>query len=274
MEIVGRGTTACVVRKAPGALTKILTNPAYAEDQGVLEALRALDPEGHHFVIGSIPKLRPPTTAERDILRQCKSNWHMVGDKLDTEVSEMVFIDMVDGGPTLARISQMIEAEVIPKLPLEQGVKLAIDVIDAVLLMHTAGYSHSDLHIHNVVIKGFPGEAVQEARLIDFGKTRSGITPLQVQQDAEGLKGILSKIVYATDDSNKHKWNCFKKEVGLLNKGIPKIPIKAEIRKCIDIQTDPSPLSDAPSSKRLRRFDMNAPLGKGLFEDESSRRLF
>lgn len=267
MEIVGRGTTACVIRKAPGAgahLTKILTNPAEAEDKAVLAALRALDPEGMHFVIGSDPELRAPTAAERAIVQECKRDWRMVGDKLDPAAPEMAFIDMMDGGPTLSRISGLIDDQKHQKLPFEQGVKLAIDVIDAVLRMHGAGYAHNDLHIHNVVVQGFPSHEGLHARLIDFGKTQRGITHVQVQKDADGLRGILAKIVYATDDSIEHKWNCFRREVGLPNKGNAKMPIKADIRKCIDVEADPLPSDTPRHSKKPRQFFLDGEAGPSM----------
>ena len=71
LELVGRGTTSCVVRTGPNRLVKIVSDPSQVESADVRAALLRLDPTQRRLAGPLSVVVRAPKEAEREALRRC-----------------------------------------------------------------------------------------------------------------------------------------------------------------------------------------------------------
>jgi len=245
MEILGRGTTSCVVRypEAPEVAVKILSDASLVESEAVLGALREIDPAGAFLAVPGAAVTRRPTRAERDILRLCRTRKPIRGDKLDPEVPKLTFTEMTNAGDSLSAISEEVGKGA---WTVTRAVETAVGVLEALALLHNAGWIHGDLHKHNVAI-----DAAGKVRLMDFGNMKP-MNAMVVRSDVKGVIQILDVLLTLANEQNDPvKYECFRQIYLTNRRGVGKIPERAELTGCVAAEAGPGPASPLRSGKRL-----------------------
>lgn len=259
LEIVGRGTTSCVVRTGPDALAKIVTNPAEVEKQEVRALLLALDPEQRRLAGPRSVIVRAPTAAEREALRRCAAEMRIPGgDKLQPEVAEATFVALPDAGESVGALKKRGA-----RLTVAQVAAILVDCIAALELLHRArahdvpgaiqGFAHGDVHEHNVAVR-FAADGTASARLIDFGLMKRRYEPATgayapISGDVQGLVGVADVLLSLVDrEAERARYECLRRALAAFRAGTKGLPGIGEIRGCVaEAPTGPSAGPAGPS---------------------------
>ena len=256
LEIVGRGTTSCVVRTGPNRLVKIVSDPAQVESADVRAALLRLDPEQRRLAGPLSVVVRAPTEAEREALRRCVRERPMKNEKMDPEAPLAAFVELMDAGDSIGalkeRIAQLEKRGLLTearraRLTVAQAAAILIDTIAALEMLHNAkthevkneprGWSHGDLHMFNVAVQFAAGEP-PKARLIDFGKTGRAFEPktniyTNLSEDMKGFVGVASTVLGLVDsDAEPARYRCLSNLLTSLRRGIKGHLVTDGLRKC------------------------------------------
>lgn len=244
LEIVGRGTTSCVVRTGPDALVKIVTNPNEVEKEEVRALLLALDPEQRRLAGPRSVVVRAPTAAEREALRRCAAEMRIPGgDKMLPEVAEAAFVALPDAGESVGALKKRGA-----RLTVAQVAAILVDCVGALELLHRArahdepgaiqGFAHGDVHEHNVAVR-FAADGAASARLIDFGLTKKQYDPAtgvyaSVSGDVQGLVGVADVLLSLVDrEAERARYECLRRALAAFRAGTKGLPGIGEIRGCV-----------------------------------------
>ena len=238
LELIGRGTTSCVVRTGPETLTKIVTNPTDVESKEIRELLLRLDPDQRRLVGPLSVTTRVPTAAERDALRRCVRERPMRPEKIDPEAPIMAFVKLADAGKTVGSLKTDRA-----RLTVAQVAAILVDAIAALQMLHLANetWLHGDVQPHNVAVK-FAGEnATGDARasLIDFGLTRRKYDPVtrvhsDIGGDIKGFMAVAATLMGLADrEAEPVRYKCLSDALAAFKSGTKGLPIASQLSKCV-----------------------------------------
>jgi len=256
LELVGRGTTSCVVRTGPNRLMKIVSDPSQVESADVRAALLRLDPEQRRLAGPLSVVVRAPTEAEREALRRCVRERPMKNEKMDPEAPLAAFVELIDAGDSIGalkeRIAQLEKRGMLTearraRLTVAQAAAILIDTIAALEMLHNAkthevkneprGWSHGDLHIYNVAVQ-FAADEPPKARLIDFGQTGRAFEPktniyTDLSEDMKGFVGVASTVLGLVDrEAEPARYKCLSDLLTALRRGMKGHLVTDGLRKC------------------------------------------
>lgn len=266
LEIVARGTTACVVRAGAGRLMKIVTDLANVEREDVRAALLELDPEQRRFAGPRSVVVRAPTAAERDALRRCVRDMRIVGsEKLDPEVPRAAFVELLDAGESVGAMKDRGARLTVP-----QAAAVLVDAIAALETLRAGGFVHGDVQPHNVAVR-FAADGAATARLLDFGLTKPARdpetgAPEDVTVDHRGFAGLASAVLGLVDgDADPAGYECLRDALARFRAGTKGLPQVGELRECAEgnaaapaeAPAGPSRSRDSPSGSRGPRRHMD-----------------
>ena len=242
LELVGRGTTSCVVRTGPNRLMKIVSDPSQVESADVRAALLRLDPEQRRLAGPLSVVVRAPTEAEREALRRCVRERPMKNEKMDPDAPRAAFVELIDGGESVGAMKDRGA-----RLTVAQAAAILVDTIAALEMLHTAkthevkneprGWSHGDLHKFNVVVQ-FAADEPPKARLIDFGQTGRTFEPAtriytDLSEDIKGFVGVASTVLGLVDrEAEPARYKCLSDLLTALRKGLKGPQVAKGLREC------------------------------------------
>lgn len=205
MEIIGRGTTACILKypdnKPKPEVVKVVTQEVTDNEQTVWGVLERIDKAQSYFFYPVSMKHREITAAEREKLRECNKTG--ITKFLNPEAPKAYFITMPEGGDSLYSRKKSGALQLEPEDIIEHMKHL----VTAVDKLWAAGYAHGDIHVHNVVFSKEDGWL----RLIDFGKACE-LNPITKERDRQGIASIFQSLLPATrnDENVGEKVECLK----------------------------------------------------------------
>jgi len=232
LELVGRGTTSCVVRTGPNRLVKIVSDPAQVESADVRSALLRLDPTQRYLAGPLSVVVRAPTEAEREALRRCVRERPMRGEKINTEAEEMGFVELMDAGKTVGTRKEHGES-----LTVAQASAVLVDAIAALETLRANGWVHGDVQPHNVAIQLLEdGAAI--ARVLDFGLTRRAHDPatgarVDISGDHRGFVGVASAVLSLVNrEAEPARYRCLSDALAAFRSGTKGLPMASQLRAC------------------------------------------
>ena len=232
LELVGRGTTSCVVRTGPNRLVKIVSDPAQVESADVRAALLTMDPEQRRLAGPLSVVVRAPTEAEREALRRCVRERPMRGEKINTEAEEMGFVELMDAGKTVGTRKEHGES-----LTVAQASAVLVDAIAALETLRANGWVHGDVQPHNVAIQLLEdGAAI--ARVLDFGLTRRAHDPatgarVDISGDHRGFVGVASAVLSLVNrEAEPARYRCLSDALAAFRSGTKGLPMASQLRAC------------------------------------------
>ncbi len=246
LEIVGRGTTSCVVRTGPNRLVKIVSDPKKVESDAIRAELLRLDPRQRYLAGPLSVVVDKPTEAERDALRRCKRELRMNDEKLDPETLNAAFVELLDAGESVGarkeRIAQLkkrdmhVEAR-LARLTVAQAASILVDTILALEKLHSNGWIHGDVQPHNVAVR-FAADGSATARLIDFGMMKSKKIPVtgappEIAADHRGFGVVASAVLGLVDsETEPERYRCLRDALAAFKSGTKGLPIASQLRAC------------------------------------------
>jgi hypothetical protein len=296
LELVGRGTTSCVVRAGPNRLVKIVTKLSDVEPEDVRAALLALDPQQRHLAGPLSVVVRAPTEAEREALRRCVRERPMKKEKMDHEAPLASFVELMDAGESIGalkeRIAQLEKRGMLvearrARLTVAQAASILVDTIAALEMLHTAkthevkneprGWSHGDLHIFNIAVQ-FAEDEPPKARLIDFGQTGRAFDPAtgiytDLSGDMKGFVGVASTVLgLVNSDAEPERYRCLSNLLTSLRRGMKGHLVTEGLRECAaGPAVAPAPPAGAPAGPSRSPGSPSARLGarrRMMFHDD------
>lgn len=261
LELVGRGTTSCVVRTGPNRLMKIVSDPSQVESADVRAALLRLDPQQRRLAGPLSVVVRAPTEAEREALRRCIKERPMHADKINPDAPRMAFIELMDAGKTVGALKELGEL-----LTVAQASAVLVDAIAALEMLRAAGWVHGDVQPHNIAVQ-LPEDGAAIARVLDFGLTRRAHDPatgarVDITGDHRGFVGVASAVLSLVDrKAEPARYRCLSDALATFKSGTKGLPMTSRLRECA---AGPAAAAPAPAE---------APAGSSRSPGSPSARL-
>jgi len=232
LELVGRGTTSCVVRTGPNRLMKIVSDPSQVESADVSDALLRLDPKQRRLAGPLSVVVRAPKEAEREALRRCVRERPMRGEKIDAEAEKMAFVELMDAGKTVGTRKEHGE-----RLTVAQASAVLVDAIAALEMLRAAGWVHGDVQQHNIAVQ-ISADGAAIARMLDFGLTRRAHDPatgarVDISGDHRGFVGVASAVLGLVNrEAEPARYKCLSDALAAFRSGTKGLPIASQLRAC------------------------------------------
>ena len=282
LELVGRGTTSCVVRTGPNRLMKIVTKLSDVEPEAVRAALLALDPQQRRLAGPLSVVVRAPKEAEREALRRCVRERPMRGEKIDAEAEKMAFVELMDAGKTVGTRKEHGE-----RLTVAQASAVLVDAIAALEMLRAAGWVHGDVQQHNIAVQ-LSADGAAIARMLDFGLTRRAHDPatgarVDISGDHRGFVGVASAVLGLVDrEAEPARYKCLSDALAAFRSGTKGLPMASQLRACAagpaaapaEAPTGPSRSPGSPSARlgARRRMDFSEEMAETPAAPESAAR--